>query len=114
MRVIIMKVEYYTSASGRNIVLDYLLKQDARSRAQCNEVIEHLRAYGFQLPPTLLKKISGQHKLWELRISGSVEHRILFTLSKNGSAIALSAFTKKTQQTPLREIKTAVQRRKNL
>jgi len=51
--------------------------------------------------------------LYELRISGRVEIRILYTV-KNGEYYLLHAFKKKTQKTPSREIKTALDRIKEI
>ena len=65
-----------------------------------------LRQYGFSLPNKFLKKLDKN--LWELR-PGNI--RLL--LGKTDSQIVIvSCFIKKSQKTPLREVKTAKKRLK--
>jgi phage-related protein len=63
---------------------------------------------GFPLKEPHFKKIADSEKLWELRIvfSGNV-FRILFFDWKGNSVVLISGFHKKTQKTPLSEIKLA-------
>jgi len=53
------------------------------------------------------KKLTG--KIYELRIRGKEEVRIIYAFVKNRIYL-LHAFKKKTQKTPIREIKIALRR----
>ncbi|KKQ32252.1 MAG: hypothetical protein US48_C0029G0001, partial [Candidatus Levybacteria bacterium GW2011_GWA2_37_36] len=59
------------------------------------------------LKPPYIKKV--KNKLYELRISGKVAVRIFYTI-KNGEYYLLHAFKKKSQKTPAKELKTALDR----
>jgi phage-related protein len=53
-------------------------------------------------------------KLWEPRSHGPrQQHRVLYVAMAGQELLLLHAFTKKTQQTPRREISTAEQRLKD-
>ena len=73
-------------------------------KAKVIEVIDLFKEKGFLLSEKHLKKISKQ--IWELR-PGNV--RLLFGIANN-EAIVVNAFTKKTNKTPLKEIKLSKQR----
>ena len=64
--------------------------------------IELLEKYGSDLRPSVSKKITG--RLFELRLVGQDSVRLLCPFRKSGFYI-LSAFRKKTQKTPGKEIK---------
>jgi phage-related protein len=66
-----------------------------------------LETYGLQVGMPHLKKINP--KLYELRTRGQPEIRILLTVKRN-VAYLLHAFIKKSNKTPLQEIKTALHR----
>jgi len=70
--------------------------------------ISLLEAFGHTLSMPYSKKITTH--LYELRIRGQQELRILYCFHNN-QAIILHTFIKKSQKTPSKEIKTAVKRR---
>jgi len=63
------------------------------------------------LKPPYIKKL--QDKLYELRISGKVAIRILYTISNNEYYL-LHAFKKKNQKTPSKELKIALDRMREI
>lgn len=67
-----------------------------------------LREFGLNLGAPYVKNIRG--KLWELRITGGNQHRVLCFATSGKCFVLLHAFTKKTGKTPSSEIKTAEQR----
>lgn len=109
-----MKVLFYKSSSGRNLILEYINKQDQVSNDNCLESISLLEKYGFSLPPKLLKKIKGVKKLWELRVLGKNQHRFFFTTQLSDTALILHGFVKKSQKTPKKELDKAISRMKNI
>ncbi len=70
--------------------------------------LELLRKFGLDLGVPYVKSIRG--KLWELRITGRSQHRVLYFAASEKRFVLLHAFTKKTGKTPLSEIKTAENR----
>ena len=80
------------------------LKKD--QLAKIIQVTELFRDYGYSLSNKHLKKLNRQ--IWELKIE---KHRILFGEIKNGIVI-VNIFYKKTQKTPKKELRLAIQRLK--
>jgi phage-related protein len=61
------------------------------------------------LPPKYVKHISD--KVWELRMTGRDGIARAFYVAASGQRVVIvRVFTKKTQKTPLREIKLALKR----
>lgn len=77
-----------------------------RDSARVVRAIELFKESGFDLTELYLKKLT--HDLWELRTG---RWRLLFGIVKN-EAIIVNLFLKKTQKTPKKEIKLALQRLK--
>lgn len=73
-------------------------------RARVNRTVQFFEEKGFLLDTRYLKKLTN--KIWELR-PGKI--RLLFGIVK-GEAIVVNAFIKKTQKTPLTELKLAERR----
>lgn len=69
--------------------------------------IDLLEKFGFVLGMPHSKKITNE--LFELRVRGQQEVRIFYTFS-HPKAILLHGFVKKTEKTPIKEIKTALSR----
>lgn len=65
--------------------------------------------YGLSTALPHLKKLTGS-PLWEIRILGQDNIRILYVTIHQDSILLLHGFIKKTQKTPNREINTALKR----
>ena len=72
--------------------------------AKVLRVADLLEIFGNKLGMPHSKKITSQ--LFELRIRGAQEVRILYTFSSN-KAVLLTGFLKKSKKTPRREIERA-------
>lgn len=59
------------------------------------------------------KKLSGSTNLFEVRVKFQGQWRALYAYMHESWIVILSAFTKKTQKTPLTEIEKAKERRKD-
>ena len=79
--------------------------------AKVLRTIDLLETFGNNLDLPHSRKIAD--RLFELRVRGKQEVRILYTFHK-GEAILLGGFLKKTQHTPQREIRKALQKIKGL
>lgn len=73
--------------------------------------IELIEQYGQNLGTPHVKKITVS--LYELRTRGQQEVRIFYSI-REGKAMLIHGFIKKTQKTPKREIETAEKRLKGL
>lgn len=73
--------------------------------------IDLLHKFGYQLGAPYTRKI--RNNIFELRIRGQKEIRIFYIFHK-GIIILLHGFVKKSQKTPLRELKTAINKVKTL
>ena|SRR3989344_4936687 len=106
-----LRVTYFTNASGRSPVKDFILDQDVKARNKILEVVTYFEEHGFHLPTTYLRRISGSQALWELRAKyHSVQYRIFLARVSDNMNVLLHVIIKKTQKTPPKEIKTAEER----
>lgn len=104
-------IKFYQTARGDYPVQDFLEEQDRSTAAKIVSAIELLETDGPYLKPPYIKKL--QDKLYELRVSGKIAVRIFYAI-KNGEYYLLHAFKKKSQKTPAQEIKTALDRMKEI
>jgi len=66
-----------------------------------------------KLEEPFAKKLSGSHQLFEVRVNHQGQWRAIYAYVYGNSVAILSAFSKKTQKTPLSELEKANERRKN-
>jgi phage-related protein len=102
----------YKDRSGNDAIADYIRElnsamatnKDARIRyKKIIEYIGQLKTYGVAAGEPAIKRIKNT-ALWELRPTND---RILFAYWKGNVFVLLHHFAKKTQKTPLQEIKQA-------
>ena len=84
--------------------------QPADIRARLEHLTALIAAYGPERqPPKAAKHVTGE--LWELRLLGKDGIARVFTVTRRGRILViLRVFSKKTQKTPPREIRLALQR----
>lgn len=104
-------INFFQTARGNYPVKELVEGLDEVTYAKALQSIQLLASNGPFLKPPSIKKL--QDKLYELRISGSVTLRIFYTMYKNEYYL-LHAFKKKSQKTPTQEIKTAIDRMKEI
>jgi phage-related protein len=104
-------INLFQTKRGEFPVKDFIEKQDFSIKIKIERYITLLKISGPFLKPPFMKKI--QNKLYELRIVGKEQIRIFYT-KNNESYYLLHAFKKKSQKTPSKEIKTAVDRMKEI
>lgn len=107
------KILLYKNASGKEIIANFI---------DCfpNKIVEKIRSdlrllqeFGLDLLKTSkVKKISGTPSLYELRVKTSIQIRLFFIYIKPVTFLILHGFIKKTNKTPLKELKIAVNRKK--
>lgn len=85
----------------------FVMKLDSDARARVVRDIDFLKEHGFKLSMPYAKKISKE--LWELRTSGKQRVRIIYSI-KGNQIYVVHWFIKKSQKTPIKELRTAIKR----
>ncbi len=106
------KIVFYKTSSGKEIISDFI---DSFSNSVIDKIrsdIRLLKEYGLSLLSTSkVKKISGTHHLYELRVKTIVHIRLFFIYLAPDSFFILHGFIKKTNKTPLKELQIAINRK---
>ncbi len=105
------KVNFFQTSRGDYPVKDFIKGLDTTTRARIGLSLTLLMNQGPFLKPPYIKKL--QDKIYELRISGKTPIRIFYTMA-NGKYYLLHAFKKKSQKTPPKELKLAIDRMKTI
>lgn len=85
----------------------FLVSLPKPTRAKVSRLLDILEKHGHLLTMPYVKKIN--ENIWELRVLGKKQYRIFYSV-KNNDATILHWFSKKTNKTPVREIKLAKKR----
>lgn len=101
-----MKIKFFDQS-----IENFLLELDRPTTAKALRTFDLLEKFGKNLGIPHSKKIS--ENIFELRIRGKTEVRILYSFHKK-IIILLSAFIKKTQKIPKQHLKLAKNRLKSL
>lgn len=101
----------FITPRGDKIVRKFIEGLGETVMAKVDHKVKLLMEYGPQLGMPHSKKIGDN--LYELRIRGNDEIRIIYSFIKNNIYL-LHAFKKKTDGIPERELKTAIQRKRDL
>ncbi len=104
-----MKVSFYTTASDRSPVLDYMRELSKSERARLLESLGQIETSGFEAVRTQFRQIEG--KLWEIKVSA---HRVLYVMIQREEMVLLHAYKKQGQKLPLREKEVAIRRMKEI
>lgn len=83
---------------------DFIFSLEDQTIGKVFRSFELLETFGHTLGMPHVKQID--RGLYELRVHGKQEIRLFFTFQKR-CAVILHGFTKKTMQTPIKELKTA-------
>lgn len=103
------KVLFYTSSSGDTPVRDFIFSLEEKTQTKITAILELLKEYGLRVGPPHVKKLTGT-ELWELRILGQDNIRMLYIAISGKTFLILHGFLKKKQKTDPREIKVASER----
>lgn len=107
------RIVYYTSPSGENPVQEFLDSLQKIQKAKVFRLFQIYQEYGLSAIVPHTKKLSGT-PLWEIRIKGKDNIRIMYIVRTKDSILVLHGFIKKTQKTPLKELRIALERYKRL
>lgn len=104
-------IKFYLKPNGESPVQNFLDKLDLRSKTKVADAIKILSESGPFLKPPYMKKLVPN--LYELRIKSQVAVRIFYS-PKTNSYYLLHAFIKKSDKTPAKELRIAIDRMKEL
>jgi len=107
----VLRVIFYRSESGAEPVREWLKELRREDRKAIGEDIKTAQ-FGWPLGMPLVRKM--EKGLWEVRsnITDGIA-RTFFTVEKN-TMVLLHGFVKKSQETPLNELQTAMRRLRNI
>ncbi|PIS09244.1 type II toxin-antitoxin system RelE/ParE family toxin [Candidatus Beckwithbacteria bacterium CG10_big_fil_rev_8_21_14_0_10_34_10] len=106
------RIDYYQTHLRKYPVYDFIEKLPEKSQTKIYHTFELLAEFGPQLKLPHIKKIINT-PLWELRVLGEKSLRFFYIAKVGKSFLFLHGFTKKSQKTPKKEIKTALNRLKD-
>lgn len=101
------EILFFETSRGEKIVKEFIKSLDVKTISKISSGIDLLVKHGPFLGMPHSKKLTQD--LYELRIRGKQEIRIIYGFV-NKNIYLLSAFQKKTQKTPLKEIDIAHKR----
>ena len=103
------KVIYYTTENGENPVDNFLDSLEKSQQRKLIRIFVTIQAYGLITAIPHIKRLTGL-SLWEIRIMGRDNIRVLYASIAEGNILLLHGFIKKVQKTPIREINIALTR----
>jgi phage-related protein len=105
-------IDFFQSAEGKSPVAEYLDGLDAKQAAKALWTLSAIRLT-HPAPSVYLKKMVATDDLWEVRVifAGNI-FRLLGWMEGTDKLVLAHGFTKKTEKTPLQEIKITETRKK--
>jgi phage-related protein len=104
-----MKLYFYTKASGRSPILDYIGELNKKDRARLLGCLKSIEEMGFDSPRVEFRQIEG--KLWEIKIRlSSGGHRVFYVTLSKQRMVLLHAYKKQSQKAPQKELEIARKR----
>ncbi len=103
------QIIYWESNRGISPVYEFIEKLEVKQQSKIYNSLELLEEYGPQIGSSHSKKLK-RFDVRELRILGSNNLRIFYAAITGRSFLLLHGIKKKSQKTPMQEIKTAQKR----
>lgn len=108
----IWNIKTYETTSGEKAVDEFIKKQQPQAKAKIAHTVKLLKLYGNKLGLPHSKALGSG--LYELRIRGREEFRIIYCFVQQKTIYLLHGFKKQTQQTPLKELDISLKRKRSL
>ncbi len=103
------RVIYYTTALKESPPKNFIESLSASQAGKLGRVLTYIKQYGLITAIRHVKKLTGT-SIWEIRILGQDNIRVLYAIRDQDAIIILHGFIKKAQKTPLKELETALNR----
>ena len=109
-----MYVEFFSTQSGRSPVTGFIDSLPIIDQAVILAVLKEISNYGFKAKGVKFKQI--KKKLWEMKISTPTSGgiRLFYATISQNKLLILHGFKKKSQKIPLKQLKLAEKRLKEL
>lgn len=107
------KITFYTPPGKSSPIENFLESLNLKQEAKVTRVFSYLREFGLSRSIPNLRKLSGT-PLWELRILGKDNIRVICASLSSNEIMILHIFTKKKRKTPRKELTMAMNRYKSL
>ena len=102
-------VLFFISGSHDNPVKEFLDELEVREQVKVLQIFQYIQEYGLSSVLPHVKKLSGV-PLWEIRVLGRDSIRVVYGVPYEQTVLLLHGFRKKTQKTPEKEIRVALER----
>ncbi len=96
----------YKTSGGAYPVQEFIDSLEIKVQSKVKDSIKLLQEFGIRLGLPHVKKLTGT-ELWELRILGGDNLRVLYIAMTGKTFVLLHGFKKKKDKTPPKEIKIA-------
>lgn len=107
------KVTFYTLPSGKSPARNFIFRSEVRIQRKIFNQIKHLEEFGITSENRYLRKLIGT-PLWESRILGRDSIRIISVAIVEKTVVILHIFKKKGNKTPINDLRTSLERYKDL
>jgi phage-related protein len=98
----------FTTATGRCPVREYIDGLPSLEAARLSRGLDLLEEVGPGLGAPHVRHLGD--KLWELRVTGPLQHRVLYFAASGRRLVLLHAFVKRTPRTPRADLEIARRR----
>ncbi len=102
-------IKYFIYSTGTNPVKDFINSLEKRQKIKIFQIFKLIIKYGVYANHQHIKKLSGT-PLWEIRILGKDNIRIIFFIQQVEIVILLHSFIKKSKKTSARDLNIALKR----
>lgn len=104
------KISFYSTGSGKQVIVEFIDGLTPSAQNKVRGGLRRLEEFGLGLMSTKwVKKIHSRPDLYELRITGKPQIRLIFITVKN-YFIIINALVKKQQKIPQKEMTTTLKR----
>ena len=106
-----MQVVYFRYKNKENPIRQFIDSLPIKQKAKIFRILLYIEKYGLSSILPHIRKITGT-PLWEIRILGKNNIRIIYVVPLENIVLLLNGFIKKSNKTPKREINIAFKRLK--
>jgi len=108
-----MEIIFWESDSGKNPVADFIESLEPKTQAKVTFILEIIGRYGRRAANNYFEKLKG-YQLYEVKIQFNKRWHRIFCIIEGEKCYLLHGFFKKSNKTPLKEIKVALERAKQV
>lgn len=106
-----MQVVYFTNKNNESPIRLFIDSLPIKQKAKIFRILLYIEKYGLSSILPHIRKIAGT-PLWEIRILGKDNIRIIYVVPLVNIVLLLNGFIKKSNKTPKGEINIAIDRLK--